>query len=68
MRLLDYIVFSLMLATENCFEHMTRLSERLTSKNGTNRSPVHSFINIFFAAIEVIKVQSTLYRVIQRIF
>jgi hypothetical protein len=37
-----------MLATENCFEHMTRLSERLTGKNGTNRSPCAFFHQQFF--------------------
>jgi len=32
-----------MLATENRFEQMTRLSERLTGKNGTDGSPCGFF-------------------------
>jgi hypothetical protein len=46
--LLDYIVFCLTLTTENCFEHMTRLSTRLTGKNSTDGSPGQSIHQPFF--------------------
>jgi hypothetical protein len=46
--LFDYTVFSLMLTTENCFEHMAHLPERLTRKNDIKRLTCGSFDQLFF--------------------
>jgi hypothetical protein len=56
------------LATKNCFGQMQLLSERMTEKAAPTDQRVHAFSNKFFAAISVIKVQCTRYRVKQQIF
>jgi len=55
-----YIVFCFTMTTENCCEHMTRLSTRLTGKNNNNESPYVSFHQPFFRCNISLKVQYSL--------
>ena len=67
-RLPYYIVFCFTMTTENYFENMTHFSIYLKGKTALADRRIDPFINHFFIAISVIKVQNSLFHVKQHIF